>query len=112
MAVVRADALRSVAFGSITGSFTALGTALTHTWRMFKITNTTDKDMIISFDGTTNNLIVPAGSFTLYDIATNAPPVSENDNLLVGIGTQFYVKYVAAPSSGTIYLEGLYAKGE
>lgn len=112
MAVVRADALRSKAFGSITGSYTTLGTALTHLWRMFKVTNSTNGDLLISFDGTTDNLFIPANSFTLYDLSTNAPPIAEVDNLVLGIGTQFYVKQSSAPSSGSLYLEGLYARGE
>jgi hypothetical protein len=79
---------------------------------MFKITNTTNANMLISFDGTTDNLIVPAGSFTLYDLSTNAPPLSEVDNLVLGINTQFYLKYSTAPTSGSVYLEGIYAKGD
>lgn len=112
MAVARADSLRSVAFGTITNAYTVLGAILSHTWRMFKITNTTNANMLISFDGTTDNLIVPAGSFTLYDLSTNAPPLSEVDNLVLGINTQFYLKYSTAPTSGSVYLEGIYAKGD
>lgn len=112
MSVVRADALRSVAHGSITNSYAVFGAAISHLWRVFKITNTTDGDMLISFDGTTDNLIIPAASFTLYDISTNAPPQALIDNLVVGIGTQLYVKYSSAPTKGSIYVEGLYAKGE
>jgi hypothetical protein len=112
MAVARADAILSVANGSITNSYTTLGSPLTHNWRYFKITNNTDGDMFISFDGTTNNLFVPAYSFTLYDIATNAGPPNVIDNLLLGLGTQFYIKYSSAPTTGSLYIEGWYARGE
>lgn len=112
MAVLRVDAYRTTAFGSITGSFVAVGAALTHLWRAFRITNNTDGDMIFSLDGTTNNLFVPAGSFVLYDVVTNSAPDKINDNLLMGLGTQFYVKYSTAPSKGAVYIEGIYAKGE
>jgi|ERR1700690_1460974 len=112
MAVLRVDALRSKAAGSITNAYTTLGTAITHLWRMFRITNNTDGDLFISFDGTTDNLFVPKGSFVLYDVAANAAPSNLNDNLLVGINTQLYVKYSSAPSTGSVYAEGLYAKGE
>ena len=112
MAIIRVDEIRSEAAGSITNAYTPLGTAITHNWRMFRITNNTDGDLLISFDGTTDNLFVPAGSFVLYDVSTNAPPISEVDNLVIGIGTQFYVKYNTAPTTGDIWLEGLYAKGE
>lgn len=112
MAVLRVDALRSKAAGAITNAYTTLGTAITHLWRMFRLTNTTDGNLLISFDGTTDNLIVPAGSFVLYDVCTNAAPTNLNDNLFVGIGTQLYVKYSSAPTTGSVYAEGLYAKGE
>jgi hypothetical protein len=112
MAVLRVDAIRTKASGAITGSYTTLGGPTTHLWRMFRFTNTTDGDLLISFDGTTDNLIVPAGSFVLYDVCTNAAPSNLNDNLLVGIGTQIYVKYNTAPTTGSVWLEGLYAKGE
>lgn len=112
MAVVRADTIRTKASGSITGSYTTLGAALAHNWRVFKITNNTDGNMLISFDGSTDNLFVPASSFTLYDLSTNAPPLSEVDNLVLGVGTQFYVKSSTAPTTGDIWVEGLYAKGD
>lgn len=112
MAVARADSLRSIAFGSISGSYAAVGSAIAHNWRIFKITNNTDGDMFISFDGTTDNLFVPMASFTLYDLSTNAPPLSEVDNLVLGVGTQFYVKQSSAPTRGSLYVEGIYAKGD
>lgn len=112
MAILRVDALRSVVAGSITSSYTTLGTAITHLWRAFRVINNTDGDLLISFDGTTDNLFVPKGSFVLYDITANASPPSLNDNFLMGIGTQFYVKYSTAPSTGAVWVEGIYAKGE
>lgn len=111
MAVVRFDAMRTVANGSITGSFVALGAALTNNWRIFKITNNTDGDMIFSFDSTTNNLFVPANSFTLYDLATNAVNVNESDSFVMQLGTQFYIKYNTAPTTGDVWVEGIYARG-
>ena len=112
MAVVRVDTIRSKAAASVTGSYTTLGSALTHSWRVFKITNNTDGDLLFSFDGTTDNLFCPMGSFVLYDLSTNAPPLSEVDNLVLGVGTQFYVKTSTAATSGDVWIEGLYAKGE
>ena len=109
MAVVRVDAIRTVSHGSITSSYTALGTPLTKNWRIFKITNNTDGDMLFSLDGTTDNIFVPAGSFTLYDLATNSDSV-QSDLFVMQIGTQFYIKYSTAPTLGAVWLEGLYAK--
>lgn len=110
MAVVRFDALRSLAFGGISGTYAAVGTPLAQNWRMFKITNNTDGDLFVSADGTTNNLFIPAMSFTLYDLSTNAPPISQSDTFVMSIGTQFYVKQSTAPSSGSVFIEGVYAR--
>lgn len=110
MSVARADSLRSVAFGSITNSYTNLGTPLTHNWRMWRITNNTNGDMFFSFDGTNDNLFVPANSFVLYDISANDD--TTNNPLFMSLGTQFLIKYSSAPTSGSVYLEGFYAQGQ
>lgn len=112
MTIVRADTLRSKAGASVTGSYTTLGSALTHPLRVFKITNNTDGDLLISLDGTNDHFFVPAGSFTLYDISANVAPVGVLDNYMLGIGSQFYVKTSSAATSGAVYVEGLYSKGE
>lgn len=111
MAIARIDAYRTVAFGSITNSFTAVGAPTAHQWSLFDIVNNTDGDMIFSVDGTTNNLFVPANSFVLYDLSANSSPVNVNGALLLQVGTQFYVKYSTAPTKGAVYVEGTYAQG-
>jgi hypothetical protein len=114
MAVVRIDTLRSAAFGVITNAYTALGTPLTVNWRVFKITNNTDGDMIISLDGINDNLFVPANSFTLYDLSTNAANVQDSDGFVMQLNSQFYVKFNTAPTGpvgGAVYVEGLYTRG-
>jgi hypothetical protein len=112
MAIVRFDTLRSKAFGTITNSYTTLGSALDRNWRVFKITNNTDADMLISADGTNDNFFVPAGSYTLDDLATNALNVQDSDWFVMQIGTQFYIKYSSgAPTSGSVYIEAIYSSG-
>jgi hypothetical protein len=105
------DTMLTVAFGSITSSYATLGSPTSHAWSIFKITNNTNGDMLFSFDGTNNRIFVPANSFTLYDLSTNAAPVHVNDSLLLANGTQFYIKYSTSPSSGAVWIEGVYAKG-
>jgi hypothetical protein len=111
MAVVRIDTLRTKANGAITNSYTTVGSALTRNWRMFRITNNTDGDMLFSVDGTNNNLFVPSYSFILYDLATNALNVQDSDWFVMQIGTQFYVKYSTAPTTGDVWIEGIYSMG-
>jgi hypothetical protein len=109
--ILRVDPLRSTDFGSITASYVALGAAFSHTTRMVRFVNTTNALLLISFDGTTDNFVLPAGSFVLYDGTANK---EENAGTFVFvIGTQPYVKYSgSAPTSGTIYLEAIHGLGE
>jgi hypothetical protein len=105
----KADTIRSVAFGSITGSYVALGTPLGFPARIICFTNTTDKDVLLSMNGVNDQLLVPAGSFKLFDVTTNHKPVNQDD-FCFAIGTQWYVKYTAAPGSGAVYIEVIYAQ--
>jgi hypothetical protein len=103
------DAIRTVAFGSISSSYTAVGSAFEFQARILCITNTTDQDMFFSTDGITNQLIVPAGSFKLFDVTVNHKPTNQDD-FCFAIGTQWYVKYAASPGSGGVYIEVVYAQ--
>jgi hypothetical protein len=108
--IVAVDGLRSIAFGSITGSFGALGTPFGKPMRLIKIINTCNTDMIISFDGTNANDYIPAGSFSLYDLTTNQ--VNNLAGWFFRIGTQVYVEYASAPASGNVYVIALYGQGD
>jgi hypothetical protein len=111
MAAVRIDAIRTINYASITNPYIVFGAALTKNWRIFKITNNTDGDMLFSVDATTDNLFVPANSFTLYDLATNAANVRNSDWFVMQIGTQFYIKYNTVPTTRDVWLEGMYSTG-
>lgn len=104
------DTLRSLASGSISASYAAVGSALTVNPRIMCITNKTQGDMIFSTDDTNSSgqLIVPAGSFKLFDLTANLVP-GKDDNFVIAEGTQFYVKQIAAPVSGAVYIEFVYA---
>jgi hypothetical protein len=109
--IVRVDALRVVAFGSITGSYTPVGTAFTHIMRTIRFVNTTDADVLISFDTVNDNIIVPAGSFVLYDCTTNRE--ESLSYFVFSIGTQVFIKQSSgAPSKGSFYVECLFGQGE
>lgn len=108
--VVRVDAWRTLAYTAITSSYQPLGSSFGHTMRLICLTNNTNGDMAISFDGTTDNLIVPANGFKLFDIAANT--ATNAVYMIFAVGTQVYVRYLTAPSSGAMYLECLYGRGE
>ena len=103
------DALRTLAYTGVGATYSAVGSPFGFQARIICFTNTTDKDMLFSMDGSTDQLIVPAGSFKLFDITMNHRPVNMDD-FCFSIGTQWYVKYTAAPGSGAVYIEVVYAQ--
>lgn len=103
------DPLRSLAFGSISGTYAAVGNPQSYPARIICFTNTTDADMIFSMDGTTDQLLVAAGGFKLFDITTNHRPVNQDD-FCFSNGTQWYVKQSSAPSKGAVYIEIIHSQ--
>ena len=108
--IVRFDAIRTIANGSITASYTALGVPFTHAMRVVQFINGTDADIMISFDGTTDNVAVLAGSFALYDLTSDQ---DQNEKFRYQSGTQLYIKYISAlPTKNSVYVVCVYGKGE
>ncbi len=108
--LARFETLRSVGFAAISGTYAAIGTPLTHAANLVRLVNQTDADMIVSTDASnsTGMLALLKGTFVLFDFTTNRTiPVAET--LVIGKGTQFYVKQLASPSSGSVYLEAVYS---
>lgn len=118
--LVSFDVLRSLAYGSITSSYAALGDPFSTPAvstpstiakyaicpRIIVFTNNTNGDMLISDDGINDKLFIPKNSFKLFDLTTNKGGV---DGLWsIAAGTQFYVKYSSAATSGAVYIEALY----
>ena len=96
------ETLRSLAFGSISGSYAAVGSPLVYPSRILIITNKTDKDMLFSVDGTNDHFIVPTGTSQLIDLNSNRD--GNKNSFVFAVGTQFYVKQVSAPGSGSVYI--------
>lgn len=105
---VQFEGLRTLAHGSISGSYAALGGPLLNPARLICITNNTDGEMTLSVDGVNAVLFIPAGSFKLFDLNTNRLHIDQY--FALPIGTQFYVAQVTAPMSGNVYLEVLYGQ--
>lgn len=103
------EPIRESAFGSITASYTALGTPTTEYVRLISLNNFTNADVYVSFDGINNHLKMPAGSFQLFDLSSNKV---RDDGLFIGIGTQIFVKYVSTlGSTGSFWVECMHADG-
>lgn len=99
------DTIRSVAFGSLTTSYAIVGSVLSTPAVVVAFKNTTDALVFVSTDGSNDMIVVPAGSYCVYDVRTNAPNATD---YLISSGTPFMVKYSgSAPSSGAFYIEAI-----
>lgn len=107
--IVRFDPIRSLIFSSITGSYQKFGPVFSHAMRVLNIINPTDGDMMFSFDGTTDNIFVPASGFVLYDLTSDQ---DQNESFRYQNGSQLYIKYVTAPAKETVYGICIYGLGE
>lgn len=104
------DSLRTLAYTGISATYAEVGDPLSVEARIVCFTNKTQGDMIFSVDDTNadGQILVPAGSFKLYDLTANLIP-GKDDSFVVAKGTQFYVKQASAPTSGAVYIEIVYA---
>lgn len=102
------EPIRSLAFGSISGLYVAVGDPLAYPCRLICWTNNTEGDVYFSRDRVNDEIFVAAGSFKLFDIQTNARPCNESA-FVFEKGTQWYVKQITAPLSGSVYIESVYA---
>lgn len=103
------SAVRELDFGSISGTYAAVGTPTADHSRIISFQNGCNQDLYISLDGTTDNLRIAANSFKLFDLTTNE---AGNEGLFLEVGTQIYVKEVSASvTSGTFWVEILFAEG-
>lgn len=105
------EPLRTLAFGSISATYAAVGTPFANPSRLICFTNNTDGDLIFSRDPAlvAGEIFIASGGFKLFDIATNARRVNQDD-LVFEVGTQWYVKQVTAPTEGDVYIETLYSE--
>ena len=103
------EALRSLAFGSIpTGSWAAVGTPYANPARIIKLTNTTNGNILISYDGVTTHDIMVAGTQEIIDYSSDKS--NQAGVLEQQANTQLYVQYTgSAPTSGNFYVTVIYA---
>ncbi len=103
------EPIREVAFGGIGATYAAIGTPLTDNARTISITNTTDEEVYISFDGTTNHLRLPVNFSIVRDITTNKVTIS---GYFIAKRTTIFQKRVSdAPTSGNLWIDILIAEG-
>lgn len=105
---IRYENLRSLAFGSISGAYAGVGAAFANPVRILKITNTTDADLLVSFDGINDKDIIAASSAWIHDYGSNKADVG--GQLDQSFGERVYVKESSgAPTLGSVYVTVIYA---
>jgi hypothetical protein len=106
----RYEPLRSILFSGISGVYAGVGLPFENPVRILKVTNNTDKNILVSLDGINDHDIVAANGFFLYDYTSNK---SNSGGLLEQPqGDRIYVKAEAAdnlPTIGTLYVTVVYA---
>ncbi len=96
------ETIRTVISSAFTGSFQTLGSPLNYACCLIKILNNTNQLVSISWDGVNIHDVLPSGSFTLYDINSDA---GSQRGLYVPQGTQFWINGPApGANTGSIYL--------
>lgn len=100
------DTIRSRDSATFTGSYQTLGSVLTFPCSIVKIINNSTVLVTISTDGSNDHDVLPASSFTLYDITSDSP--QEGGSIFVEKGRQYYVK--GSAGTGLVYLVTQYIK--
>lgn len=98
--------LRTTAFGSITGSYVAVGNPFSDNNRVLYLGNSTDADLMVTTDPTVDQIFMPAASFQLYDFTANR---ISDIGFWLPLGTIIYVKYASgAPTLGKFWVQEIF----
>lgn len=101
------ETLRSLAFGSISGTYAGIGTPFIHPIRVLVLINDTDTLLTYSFDGVNDHLVLPSHDQIVLDVTSNKSQVG--GVLSIAAGTRIYVKGTAG--AGSTYLSAFYSAG-
>ncbi len=112
MAIVVFDQIRVLAEAGTSASYALVGGALTDTARMVLINNTMNGDLMMSFDGTTDQLYIQAGQAMVLDFSSDKEAPSYQFGLAKG--TFFWVRWfgLTNPTTGDIFISVVYGRGE
>lgn len=99
-----AEPLRSLAFGSISGTYAGIGTAFVNPCRIMYIVNETDVLLTFSMDGVNDHFVVPSNGGLIVDVTSNKSIMG--GAFSIAQGTRIYVK--GSPSSSSVYLSVFY----
>lgn len=101
------ETLRTLAFGSISGTYARIGSAFANPIRLLVLQNETDVLLTFSFDGVNDHMVLPATGQIVLDVGSNKSDAS--GELYFSQGQSIYVS--GSPSSGDVYLSVFYGIG-
>lgn len=105
----RADAQRSLAFGSVVAGYAAIGLPLDRASRMMIVTNYTDALLQFSFDGLIDHFVMMPYTQHVLDVGSNQEGLSM---YYLQSQTQLSVKRIGTPTVGNVYVSIYYARGD
>lgn len=97
---------RTLVFGSISGTYAKVGTAIAHPARMVILQNFTDANATFSFDGTNDTITLRTNTSITLDVCSNRTP---QNSFFVGTGTQIWVK--GTVGAGAVFVSVFYGVG-
>lgn len=99
------EAIRALAYTSLTTSFTAVGVGLLHPTCIYAIQNQTDVDVYWSWDGVVaNGFLAANGGHIILDVTANK---KINEGMYIPLGKVTYVRALdgqSAPTKGAVYV--------
>jgi len=102
-----AEPMKTLASGSISGTYAGIGTAFDKPIRILILQNFTDEGVIFSFDGIDDHIPLPTSAYMIIDITGNK--TGAGGGFFIAEGTRIYVKQLAGvPGSGSVYISALY----
>jgi hypothetical protein len=102
---LRFEPVRELAFGSISGTYMGVGSALSNPARQIFIQNLTDATLMFSFNGIDDHFPLPENGFFLNDITSNK---TQAHGFYLAEGERLYVKEIGNPTSGSVYFTVMY----
>jgi len=102
------ETVRSLAFGSISGTYAGIGSSFANPVYWFYLQNLTDKLLMFSWDGVNDHFPLPTNGYVIMDVSANK--TIQGGAFMISQGTRFYVKTTSAgaPASGSVYLSVFY----
>jgi len=99
------ETLRSIDSATFTGSYQACGVVTSHQVRLTRFLNASNVTVTISWDGTNDHEVLPAGTFLLLDLSTNSGTAKP---AIIASNTQFSVK--GSAGTGNFYISTYYTR--